>query len=144
MPTIYNNADSNKRKTWFFLTGFFVLIILVGCVIKDNHGCKITEEKNEVKLLYTPEEYNRTYSDGDKYKILFPLQKSIDHWSVIPSEFETGMTAIYDKTKKEFIHSIIIHRRETVCPDINTGPAIDYWITSIENNLIIDFGQVFG
>lgn len=30
--TIYTHSDSNKRKTWFLLTGFFVFIILVGYV----------------------------------------------------------------------------------------------------------------
>lgn len=32
MPTLYNNSDSNKRKTWFLLTGFFVFIIIVGYI----------------------------------------------------------------------------------------------------------------
>ena len=32
MATLYTNADSNRRKTWIFLTGFFVFIILVGYV----------------------------------------------------------------------------------------------------------------
>ena len=30
MPSIYKNADSNVRKTWFLLTGFLVFIILIG------------------------------------------------------------------------------------------------------------------
>lgn len=30
MPSIYTQADSNIRKTWFLLTGFFVLIIAIG------------------------------------------------------------------------------------------------------------------
>jgi len=30
MPSIYKNADSNTRKTWFLLTGFLVFIIAVG------------------------------------------------------------------------------------------------------------------
>jgi len=30
MPTIYTQADSNTRKTWFLLTGFLVFIIAVG------------------------------------------------------------------------------------------------------------------
>lgn len=32
MPTLYTNADSNKRKTWLFLSGFFLFVILVGYV----------------------------------------------------------------------------------------------------------------
>jgi heat shock protein HtpX len=30
MPTIYTQADSNTRKTWFLLTGFLVFIIALG------------------------------------------------------------------------------------------------------------------
>jgi len=30
MATLYTHSDSNKRKTWFLLSGFFVFIILVG------------------------------------------------------------------------------------------------------------------
>jgi heat shock protein HtpX len=30
MPSIYTQADSNTRKTWFLLTGFLVFIIIIG------------------------------------------------------------------------------------------------------------------
>lgn len=30
--TLYNHSDSNRRKSWFLLSGFFVLVILVGYV----------------------------------------------------------------------------------------------------------------
>jgi len=32
MPTLYNNSDSNKRKTWVLLTLFFIFVILIGYV----------------------------------------------------------------------------------------------------------------
>ncbi len=32
MATLYTHQDSNKRKTWALLAGFFVFIILVGYV----------------------------------------------------------------------------------------------------------------
>jgi len=32
MPTLYTHSDSNKRKTWFLLFGFFIFIIIVGYV----------------------------------------------------------------------------------------------------------------
>ncbi|MFH1412534.1 MAG: M48 family metallopeptidase [bacterium] len=32
MPTLYTHSDSNKRKTWFLLSFFFILIIIVGWV----------------------------------------------------------------------------------------------------------------
>ncbi len=32
MPTLYTHSDSNKRKTWLLLSGFFVLVILIGYV----------------------------------------------------------------------------------------------------------------
>src|SRR4030043_1138602 len=33
MPTLYTHADSNIRKTWIYLSGFLVFIILIGWVI---------------------------------------------------------------------------------------------------------------
>ncbi len=30
MSTLYTHSDSNRRKTWFLLSGFFIFIILVG------------------------------------------------------------------------------------------------------------------
>jgi heat shock protein HtpX len=32
MPTLYTQADSNRSKTWFFMAGFFVFVILIGYV----------------------------------------------------------------------------------------------------------------
>jgi len=32
MPSIYKNADSNTRKTWFLITGFLVFIVAVGWI----------------------------------------------------------------------------------------------------------------
>lgn len=32
MPTLYTHADSNKRKTWAFLSGFFLFVVLVGYI----------------------------------------------------------------------------------------------------------------
>jgi heat shock protein HtpX len=40
MATIYTQADSNTRKTWFLMTGFFVFIILIGWLfsyVLDNN-----------------------------------------------------------------------------------------------------------
>ncbi|MDP2910714.1 MAG: M48 family metallopeptidase [bacterium] len=33
MPTLYTHADSNIRKTWLYLTGFLVFIILIAWII---------------------------------------------------------------------------------------------------------------
>ena len=41
MATLYTQADSNKSKTWFFMAGFFVFVILIGYVFSyalDNSG----------------------------------------------------------------------------------------------------------
>jgi heat shock protein HtpX len=35
MSTIYTHSDSNKRKTWFLLTGFLVFIMIVGYVFSE-------------------------------------------------------------------------------------------------------------
>jgi len=33
MATLYQDSDLNKRKTWFLMTGFFVLVMLIGYAI---------------------------------------------------------------------------------------------------------------
>ena len=38
MSTLYNHSDSNKRKTWFLLTFFFVFIIALGWVFSEAMG----------------------------------------------------------------------------------------------------------
>jgi len=41
MPTLYTHSDSNRRKSWLFLLGFFILVILVGYIFAqalDNSG----------------------------------------------------------------------------------------------------------
>jgi len=35
MPTLYTHSDSNKRKTWLLLSGFFVFIIIAGYVFSQ-------------------------------------------------------------------------------------------------------------
>lgn len=32
MPTLYTHSDSNKRRTWFLLSGFFIFVMLIGWV----------------------------------------------------------------------------------------------------------------
>ncbi len=32
MPTLYTHSDSNKRKTWLLMSGFFVFVVLVGYI----------------------------------------------------------------------------------------------------------------
>jgi hypothetical protein len=32
MASLYTNSDSNKRKTWAYLAGFFVFIMIVGYI----------------------------------------------------------------------------------------------------------------
>ena len=38
MPSIYKQADSNTRKTWFLLTGFLVFIIAIGWLFSYIEG----------------------------------------------------------------------------------------------------------
>ena len=42
--TLYQNSDSNKRKTWFLMAGFFVFIMLVGFVF--------AQAMNDSSILY--------------------------------------------------------------------------------------------
>ncbi|MEA1963418.1 MAG: M48 family metallopeptidase [Patescibacteria group bacterium] len=32
MPTLYSHSDSNKRKTWFLLSGFLIFVIFIGYI----------------------------------------------------------------------------------------------------------------
>lgn len=41
MPTLYSQAESNIRKTWFYLTGFLVFIIFLGWLISYFFGSYI-------------------------------------------------------------------------------------------------------
>jgi len=41
MPTLYSHADSNIRKTWFYLTGFLVFIIFLAWLISYLIGSYI-------------------------------------------------------------------------------------------------------
>lgn len=40
MPTLYNQADRNKRLTWVYITGFLVFVILVGYVFSQALGSR--------------------------------------------------------------------------------------------------------
>lgn len=41
MATLYTQAESNIRKTWFLMTGFLILIIFLGWLFSDLLGNKI-------------------------------------------------------------------------------------------------------
>ncbi len=41
MSTLYTQAESNVRKTWFYLTGFFIFVILLGWFISRLVGSYI-------------------------------------------------------------------------------------------------------
>ena len=41
MPTLYTHSDSNTRKTWFLLTGFFVFIMIVGYIFSTAMGSQM-------------------------------------------------------------------------------------------------------
>lgn len=40
MPTLYNQADRNKRLTWVYITGFLVFVILAGYVFSQALGSR--------------------------------------------------------------------------------------------------------
>jgi heat shock protein HtpX len=76
MPTIYNNADSNKRKTWFFLTGFFVFIILVGYVFSyamDDQGILVIAVLLSIFMSFF------SYWFSDKMVLAMSSAHEIDH-----------------------------------------------------------------
>lgn len=38
MPSLYTHSDSNKMKTWFLMTGFFVFIMILGFIFSQAMG----------------------------------------------------------------------------------------------------------
>jgi len=76
MPTIYNNADSNTRKTWFLMTGFFIFIMLVGYVF--------SQAMNDSIILYVAVAFSVissfvSYWWSDKIVLAMSGAKEIDH-----------------------------------------------------------------
>lgn len=76
MSTIYTHSDSNKRKTWFLLSFFFVFIILVGYVF--------SYAMNESVILYFAVIFSITssfisYWYSDKIVLAMSDAKEVKH-----------------------------------------------------------------
>jgi len=76
MSTLYTHSDSNKKKTWFLLSGFFVFIILVGYVF--------SVAMNDSGILYFVVFLSMAMSFGsywwsDKIVLAMSDAKEIDH-----------------------------------------------------------------
>jgi heat shock protein HtpX len=76
MPTIYTHADSNRYKTWFLLTGFFVFIILVGYVFSyamNDQGILIIAVVVSILMSFF------SYWFSDKIVLAMSDAKLVDH-----------------------------------------------------------------
>lgn len=76
MPTLYNNADSNTRKTWFLMGGFFIFIMLVGFVF--------SQAMQDSAILYIAVAFSIvssfvSYWYSDKIVLAMSAAKEIDH-----------------------------------------------------------------
>jgi heat shock protein HtpX len=76
MATLYTNIDSNKRKTWFLMSGFFVAIILIGYVF--------SQAMNDSAILYIAVIFSIvssfvSYWFSDKIVLAMSSAKEIDH-----------------------------------------------------------------
>lgn len=74
--TLYHNSDSNKRKTWFLMTGFFVFIMIVGFVF--------SQAMNDSTILYFAVAFSFfssfiSYWFSDKMVLAMSGAKEIDH-----------------------------------------------------------------
>ncbi len=38
MPSLYTHVDSNQRKTWFLMSGFFTIVIIIGWIFSQAMG----------------------------------------------------------------------------------------------------------
>jgi heat shock protein HtpX len=76
MPTIYTHADSNRYKTWFLLTGFFVFIILVGYVFSyamNDQGILVIAVAVSILMSFF------SYWFSDKIVLAMSDAKLVDH-----------------------------------------------------------------
>lgn len=76
MATLYTNIDSNKRKSWFLLSFFFVLIIIVGYVF--------SQAMQDTMILYIAVGFSIissfiSYWFSDKIVLAMSSAKEIDH-----------------------------------------------------------------
>jgi heat shock protein HtpX len=74
--TLYHNSDSNKRKTWFLMTGFFVFIMIVGFVF--------SQAMNDSTILYFAVAFSFfssfiSYWFSDKMVLAMSGAKEVDH-----------------------------------------------------------------
>lgn len=76
MATLYQDSDTNKRKTWFLMTGFFVLIMLVGYAISwyfDSPAILI------IAVLFSVISSFVSYWWSDKIVLSMSNAKLVDH-----------------------------------------------------------------
>ncbi|MFA6393475.1 MAG: M48 family metallopeptidase [Patescibacteria group bacterium] len=76
MPTLYTHSDSNKRKTWLLMTGFFVFIMIVGYVF--------SQAMNDSAILYIAVGFSMissfaSYWFSDKIVLAMSSARPIDH-----------------------------------------------------------------
>ena len=76
MATLYQDSDSNKRKTWLLMSGFFVLVMLVGFAISryfDNPIFLV------IAVLFSSISSFVSYFWSDKIVLGMSHAKLVDH-----------------------------------------------------------------
>jgi len=76
MSTLYTHSDSNKRKTWLLMTGFFVFIMIIGYVF--------SQAMNDSAILYIAVGFSVissfiSYWFSDKIVLAMSSAKPVDH-----------------------------------------------------------------
>lgn len=76
MASLYTNSDSNKRKTWAYLAGFFVFIIIVGYIF--------SVAMDDSSILYIAVVFSilanfLAYYNSDKMVLAMSKAHEIDH-----------------------------------------------------------------
>ncbi len=74
--TLYKDSDSNKRKTWFLMTGFFMLVMLIGYVISQYFNSPIILI---VAVLFSCVSSFVSYWWSDKIVLSMSGAKLVDH-----------------------------------------------------------------
>jgi heat shock protein HtpX len=76
MATLYTQADNNIRKTWFYMTGFFIFVILIGWVASYAFN---SQAILWVAVIYSVVSSFLSYWYSDKIVLAISNAKPLEH-----------------------------------------------------------------
>lgn len=76
MATLYTQADNNIRKTWFYITGFFIFVIFIGWIASYYFDSQIILW---IAIVYSIVSSFLSYWYSDKIVLAISRAKPLDH-----------------------------------------------------------------